>query len=556
MKRYDRVTPEGTKDLLYAECSMQKSIINTLNNLFESEGYHQVITPGFEFYDVFSSGNMYFPQENMYKLIDDKGRIMVARPDSTIPIARLTATRLKGCRLPLKLYYGQTIYRKNPGLQGRRNEIMQIGIEHIGESSFQVDVDIVMLGASALHECGADNFRLEIGNVGIFKFLMNNLDVDRDDKAKIHEYIAAKNYAALSAKLDRLEYAGGGCGKNKDSVRLLRELPSLFGGREVFNKAFGLFQGCDDRILHMLDGLLNLYSALEENGLGDNIIIDFGLVNQADYYNSLVFRGYMESVGEAVLSGGRYDGLLKEFGVDLPAIGFGINADLLVSSKLKTAAADGESPLRENRLRIALTKGRLEKDAVELFKSMGFDCSGLRDKGRKLFLSIPESELDVVFAKAADVITYVEHGVCDLGIVGMDTILEYGGVFYEILNLGFGACRFVLAVPEGKDFYNGYSTKRVATKYPNVTRAYFEEQGMDVEIIRIEGSVELAPILSLADGIIDIAATGTTLKENGLMVAEEITDISARLIVNEASMKLKKNAIDSLIKQMEKEGQV
>ncbi len=431
---------------------------------------------------------------------------------------------------------------------------MQMGIEHIGESSFQIDVDIMMLGAKALRECGALNFRLEIGNVGIFKLLMDTLDADRDEKAIIHEYIASKNYAALSAKLDRLKYAGAKEEKkSKDSIRLLRELPRLFGGREVFEKASRLFEGCDSRIMRMLNESLNLYGALENNGLGDNIIIDFGLVNQADYYNSLVFRGYIESIGEAVLSGGRYDELLKEFGVDLPGIGFGINVDLLASNRLKETATGGESPIWGNRLRIALTKGRLEKDAIGLFNAIGFDCSKLQDKGRKLFLSIPQNNIDIVFAKAADVITYVEHGVCDLGIVGMDTILEYGGVFYEILDLGFGACRFVLAVPSGKDFYGGYSTKRVATKYPNVTREYFEDQGMDVEIIRIEGSVELAPILSLADGIVDIAATGTTLKENGLTVAEEIIDISARLIVNEASMKLKKKAIDALIERMEKE---
>ncbi len=159
--------------------------------------------------------------------------------------------------------------------------------------------------------------------------------------------------------------------------------------------------------------------------------------------------------------------------------------------------------------------------------------------------------MDVVLAKAADVITYVEHGVCDLGVVGKDTIVESGGTFYEVLDLGFGKCRFALAVPKGSDFYGGYCTKRIATKYPKVASAYFESKGMDVEVIKIEGSVELAPLLSLADGIVDIVETGTTLKENGLEVIEEIRTVSARLIVNVASMKLKKAEIDELISDIQ-----
>ncbi|MDD2484496.1 MAG: ATP phosphoribosyltransferase [Eubacteriales bacterium] len=204
-------------------------------------------------------------------------------------------------------------------------------------------------------------------------------------------------------------------------------------------------------------------------------------------------------------------------------------------------------------MRIALTKGRLEEDTIELFETMGFDCKDLQDKGRKLFVSIPGQAIDVVFAKAADVITYVENGVCDMGIVGMDTIMESGGTFYEVLNLGFGKCKFVLAAPKGVDFYKGYSTKRIATKYPKIAREFFEEQAMDIRIIKIEGSVELAPLLELSDGIVDIVSTGTTLKENGLEVVDEIREVSARLIVNEASMKLKKNQITDLIEKMEAE---
>lgn len=201
-------------------------------------------------------------------------------------------------------------------------------------------------------------------------------------------------------------------------------------------------------------------------------------------------------------------------------------------------------------LRIALTKGRLEKDTVALLERIGYDCGAVHNKGRKLILPVGNS-LEVVLAKAADVITYVEHGVCDLGVVGKDTIMENGTSFYEVLDLGFGRCKFALAAPKGSDFFSGYTSRTIATKYPNVARNYFESKAMDIRFIKIEGSVELAPLLGLSDAIVDIVETGTTLKENGLEVVDTICDISARLIVNTASLKLRKAEIEELVAQME-----
>lgn len=203
------------------------------------------------------------------------------------------------------------------------------------------------------------------------------------------------------------------------------------------------------------------------------------------------------------------------------------------------------------KLRIALTKGRLEKQTVDLFQKMGLDCSELINKGRRLILPVGD-KYEAVLAKAADVITYVEHGVCDIGVVGKDTIVENGKSFYEICDLELGKCNFCLAGKSGGDFYSGYNVKRIATKYPNVTKAFFEGKGMDVKIIKIEGSVELAPLLDLSDAIVDIVETGTTLKENGLEVYEKIMPISARVIVNTASMKLRRAEIDAFLQDIEK----
>lgn len=201
-------------------------------------------------------------------------------------------------------------------------------------------------------------------------------------------------------------------------------------------------------------------------------------------------------------------------------------------------------------LKIALTKGRLEEKTVALFDKMGYDCSQIYNKGRRLILPVGDGEIEVVLAKAADVITYVQHGVCDLGVVGKDTIMESTGGFFEVLDLGFGRCRFAVAGPKDSGIFEGYSAKTVATKYPKVARAFFENRDMDVRIIKIEGSVELAPLLGLAEAIVDLVETGSTLKENGLEILETICPISARLIVNSAVMKLRKEEIETLVDRM------
>ena len=204
-------------------------------------------------------------------------------------------------------------------------------------------------------------------------------------------------------------------------------------------------------------------------------------------------------------------------------------------------------------LKLALTKGRIEQKAIEMLEACSYDVSELKDKGRKLLFRCPHENaetLEIVLAKANDVITYVEHGTCDMGIVGRDTIMEMGGTFYELLDLKFGVCRFALAGPKGRDIQKGYAHKVIATKYPVVTKKYFESIDTECEIVKIDGSVELAPLLGLADAIVDIVETGATLRENGLEVYEDIAPISARCIVNNASMKIRNDAVDDFITRL------
>lgn len=199
-----------------------------------------------------------------------------------------------------------------------------------------------------------------------------------------------------------------------------------------------------------------------------------------------------------------------------------------------------------NKLKLAITKGRLLEKSAKMFELAGIECSALLSPGRQLVLPVGGGTMEAVLAKAPDVITYVEHGVCDLGIVGKDTIIEHATNLYEILDLGFGRCRFAVAGPKDTDFFTCGDRRVVATKYINVSKRYLEKKQIDAELIKIDGSVELAPLLGLSDVIIDIVETGSTLKANGLEVLEEVCPVSARLVVNTAALKLRKREIEEL----------
>jgi ATP phosphoribosyltransferase regulatory subunit len=261
------------------------------------------------------------------------------------------------------------------------------------------------------------------------------------------------------------------------------------------------------------------------------------LSQDIDYYTGLVFRAYAAGAGHAVLAGGRYDRLVGDFGKPMPAVGFAVYADEILAIKPETSL----------KLQIAVTKGRLLDDTLELLKRSGFDApASINDKDdRRLVHDIPNSNISLVLAKAADVLTYVEHGVCQLGIVGRDTLLEQGGELTEILDLGFGRCKFAVAASAART--PGKIIRTVASKYPNVAKGYFTQQGTDVEVIKIDGSVELAPLLGLADAIVDIVSTGGTLKANGLEVVADVAEVTARLIANPAALRLRKQEITEFV---------
>lgn len=206
-------------------------------------------------------------------------------------------------------------------------------------------------------------------------------------------------------------------------------------------------------------------------------------------------------------------------------------------------------------LTFALAKGRLAKKSLETFEKFGITCEEMKDeKTRKLIFVNEELKLKFFLAKAGDVPTYVEYGAADIGIVGKDTILEEGRKLFEVADLGFGKCRMCVCGPESaKELLKHHEMIRVASKYPNIAKDYFyNKKHQTVEIIKLNGSVELAPIVGLSEVIVDIVETGSTLKENGLQVLEEICPLSARMVVNQVSMKMENERIMKLIRDLKK----
>ncbi len=314
MKKYNLVTPEGTKDLLFEDCLAHRKVEEILSRSFAARGFQEVVTPAIEFYDVMDPAVSGINPEIMYKTVDHHGRLIVLRPDSTMPIARLASTRLQNQPKPLRLYYTQAVYRNHPGLTGRQDENMETGVELLGAGGRRADLEAVLTAVEALSQCIPD-FRLELGHAGFFKALAAQLPVSAEKREEIREIVEAKNYAALNSLLDELPAS--------PSVSAMRRLPRLFGGEEVFSQAEPLC--ITDEARGMLEYLRTLYKDLANLGLKERLMVDLSLVQRNDYYTGIVFSAYTENWGDAVLMGGRYDKLLENFQCPMPAVGFSIN---------------------------------------------------------------------------------------------------------------------------------------------------------------------------------------------------------------------------------------
>lgn len=332
MPKLNLTIPEGTRDLLYREARLYDAVCDDFNSVYENAGFSRISTPAVENYDLFAKVNPSLKEENIYKLTDNTGHLLVIRPDNTTPIARVVATKLKNAPLPQKLYYNQHIYRVNSDYSGMRNEVLQSGIELVGVGGFKSDLLCITTALDTLKTLGL-NFKLEIGHVGYFNALVSKMDLTDDEIMTVRSFVEAKNFVSL-----------GMFDKNLQND-VIRQLPLLYGNEEVFDKAAELAGGNTDA-LAALDYVRSLYTALCAAGYGDYIMVDMSMVHKFDYYTGTVMRGYIDRAGEPVLKGGRYDKLLCQFDYDVPATGFAINVcavcdALIKSGKLpETKAAD------------------------------------------------------------------------------------------------------------------------------------------------------------------------------------------------------------------------
>ena len=329
MKRHNKNIPEGVADIIFDKTYYIKKAAETFSGVYEELDYKEIMTPALEYYDVFDFAGQPIPQEMMYKMSDGSGRLLVLRPDNTTPIARVVATKLKselennGC---LKIYYNQNVFRTSGGdsYTGKKSEIIQSGIEIIGANGIKTDIYYIETAIKILKSTGL-RFKLEIGHVGFYKSVINSMNLTDEEKETIRLYIESKNSGGLSKiiSMDEKEYG------------VIRKIPQLFGGHEVIENAREL-AGANKNALEVLDYLYELYEILSASGFGEHIIIDLGVVHEIDYYTGLVIGGYVEGIGENVLTGGRYDNLIANFGLDVPAVGFAANVNLIAKALEKS----------------------------------------------------------------------------------------------------------------------------------------------------------------------------------------------------------------------------
>lgn len=325
--------PEGSRDILFEDCSNKIEITNTLRKLYINSGYLEILSPTLEFYDVFQGDDTSIEQEKMYKLFDNAGRILVLRPDMTMPIARITATKLKDSLYPLRLCYSGNIFRMNENWDGKISEVTQSGIEIIGSENPKADAEVIITAIQALLAVGVKDFELEIGQAEFFKGLTQDIELNRDEMERLRVLVGSKNFGALREFIDKRESRFG-----IENLEALKKLPELFGGIEILTKARSLTK--NKRAVAAIDSIEKIYERIDSVGLGAHISIDLGMVQHINYYTGIIFRGYSSKVGTTIISGGRYDNLIAKFGAPMPAVGFAIDVDNILSVLLKQGSSN------------------------------------------------------------------------------------------------------------------------------------------------------------------------------------------------------------------------
>ena len=503
-----------------------------LRALYEQAGYRKYRASRFEEYALYQEYQRFLPDAQVITFTDLDGKLRAIKPDVTLSIAKTAQPAAGECK---RFYYNEEVCR--PSRESHTFQtIHQMGLESMGAVDADEQAAVVRLALQSLAALDVPTV-LEISHMGYLTGLLDALHVPAEARAKLLDFLRAKNAhelrtAALAAGLD-------------ESAAALTGLLDLHGPLSATLTAARAACRCETQRA-ALEELQALQNALGEAGRG--IRLDLSMADEMEYYNGLVFTGYVAGIPCAVLKGGRYDYLMQRFTPGANAIGFAIYLDELerLAAPLPPVQQQGRE---KSWLNIALPKGRLGDKAYKLLAGAGYSATEDYNDTRKLVVENPDACVRYFLVKPSDVAIYVEHGAADIGIVGKDILTESGADVYELLDTGMGKCRMCVAGPAG--FTDDESRAlRVATKFVNIARDHYERRGRDIDIVKLNGSIELAPILGLSDVIVDIVETGTTLKENDLTVIEEFMPISARFIANKASYKFKYAQLTELLNKM------
>lgn len=510
----------------------QERLSLQLKMLYQGEGFQKYHMGRFEEYGLYQENRRFLSSEQVITFTDLDGRLLALKPDVTLSIAKNARVPEGGCA---RYYYAENVYRPSQESHTFR-EISQMGVECIGHVDDAATAKTVSLALRSLALTGRD-FVVELSHMGFVTGLFDAVGAPEAIRGKLLTCIRDKN-------AHELQKTAGEAGLSRQGTEALCRLSGLSGQCEsVLSQAEPL--ALNAAMGAALTELRTLCTALSQEEGAEKLRLDLSLVNDMEYYNGLVLQGYLAGLPRAVLKGGRYDPLAEQFRPGARAIGFALYLDELD----RLAEPQGETTEGPVMLNVALPKGRLGDKVYNLLSGVGYGCPENYADTRKLVVENPAAGIRYFLVKPSDVAIYVEHGAADIGIVGKDILAESGADVYELMDTGLGKCRMCVAGP--KDFTEDQSRAlRVATKFVNIAKAYYAAQGRDIDIIKLNGSIELAPILGLSDVIVDIVETGTTLRENDLQVITEFMPISARFIANRASYQFKRKEIDTLVEKL------
>ncbi|MHB8170189.1 MAG: ATP phosphoribosyltransferase regulatory subunit [Thermincolia bacterium] len=325
--------PTGVRDILPEEAWRKRQLEDKFYRVFRSWGYQEVLTPTFEYYQAMVTGEDAKQEDNMYKFLDRKGQILSLRPDMTTPIARLAATRLKESPLPLRLCYLANVFSHEDPQVGRQREYFQAGVELLGSTGGEADAEVIAVAVEALKASGLQEFQIHIGQIEVFNGLMEELGINQEVKEKVKEAIGNKNFVGVE---EYLEGSNLSRERREEIVRLI----TFHGGKEVIEEGYRVTG--NNRARLALENLAEVYDTLESYGVAGNVAVNLGVLRGFDYYTGLVFEGYSSALGFPICGGGRYDGLLGQFGYPCPATGFAIGVDRVLLALGKQGVEGGQ----------------------------------------------------------------------------------------------------------------------------------------------------------------------------------------------------------------------